>query len=76
MKILLKKKQQNIIISTLFNLHNYSCYCQVIADVDSTCSALSHKLGQSQWFCGDSPTELDALAFGYVHLHLHTFHIF
>ncbi|XP_014669258.1 PREDICTED: metaxin-2-like [Priapulus caudatus] len=40
---------------------------EVIEDVTEACQAISEKLARKDFFCGETPTELDALA--YAHLH-------
>lgn len=39
---------------------------EVFEEVQSCCAALSERLGQSNYFFGDKPTELDALTFGHL----------
>lgn len=38
----------------------------VYQEVENCCQALSDRLGDSKYFFGDSPTELDALVFGHL----------
>ncbi|KAH6930343.1 hypothetical protein HPB50_012929 [Hyalomma asiaticum] len=40
---------------------------EVFEEVQSCCAALSERLGQSDYFFGDKPTELDALTFGHLY---------
>ncbi|XP_049271762.1 metaxin-2 isoform X2 [Rhipicephalus sanguineus] len=40
---------------------------EVFEEVQSCCAALSERLGQSNYFFGDKPTELDALTFGHLY---------
>uniref|UniRef100_A0A182NUG6 Metaxin-2 n=1 Tax=Anopheles dirus TaxID=7168 RepID=A0A182NUG6_9DIPT len=40
---------------------------KVIANVDHLCQELSDRLGNEQYFFGNSPTELDALVFGHLY---------
>lgn len=56
--------------ATLRHLHalhftNKSVH-QVYSELDECCEVLSKKLEDSKYFFGDSPTELDALVFGYL----------
>ncbi|XP_075750159.1 metaxin-2 isoform X10 [Rhipicephalus microplus] len=63
----------SLINTVLVNAELYICwandatYDKVFEEVQSCCAALSERLGQSDYFFGDKPSELDALTFGHLY---------
>ncbi|XP_022817109.1 metaxin-2 isoform X2 [Spodoptera litura] len=61
------RAKRNAVIKRLKALHWYDkTIDQVLADVEQCCNSLSQRLGDKDYFFGNSPTELDALVFGHV----------
>uniref|UniRef100_A0A6M2DI72 Putative mitochondrial outer membrane protein n=1 Tax=Xenopsylla cheopis TaxID=163159 RepID=A0A6M2DI72_XENCH len=60
-----KKRNQIIRKLKAHEWYNYSI-TDVLNKVEKCCSALSEKLGSSDYFFGNKPTELDALLFGHL----------
>ncbi|KAJ8704514.1 hypothetical protein PYW07_011702 [Mythimna separata] len=61
------RAKRNAVIKRLKALHWYDkTLDQVLADVEQCCNSLSQRLGDKDYFFGNSPTPLDALVYGHM----------
>ncbi|KAF9419153.1 hypothetical protein HW555_004238 [Spodoptera exigua] len=61
------RAKRNAVIKRLKALHWYDkTIDQVLADVEQCCNSLSQRLGDRDYFFGNSPTPLDALVYGHM----------
>ncbi|CAB3241843.1 unnamed protein product [Arctia plantaginis] len=61
------RAKRNLVIKRLKALHWYDKSLeQVLADVEQCCNSLSQRLGERDYFFGNTPTALDARVFGHI----------
>ncbi|KOB74713.1 Metaxin-2, partial [Operophtera brumata] len=61
------RAKRNAVAKRLKALHWYDKTLeQVLADVEQCCNSLSQRLGDRDYFFGNTPTALDALVFGHI----------